>query len=162
MTSLPCFHACTSYKANMLHNDRHSLCLQCLGVQHATEAIGDEDICKAFQPRVCHNRLNRAMGINVPSPTEEPSAVLRAPPPLLQLSQCPSQEIPCAQAPTSTSRNSSLSPQARRVKRSRQTRDIMDFKAQMAQVLELLSRQQVPAAPVEVPDPHQLQFLGLP
>ncbi|RXM99183.1 hypothetical protein EOD39_11973 [Acipenser ruthenus] len=65
--------------------------------------------------------------------------------------QRPSQEIPCAQAPRPKPRCRSSSPQARRVKRSRQARDIMDLKAQMTQVLELLSRQQAPVALVEVP-----------
>ncbi|MGH0145931.1 UNVERIFIED_CONTAM: hypothetical protein FKN15_007113 [Acipenser sinensis] len=49
---------------------------------------------------------------------------------------------PHAQAP----RSRSPSPQAIRVKRSNKARDIMDLKAQMAQVLELLSKQS-PAAP---------------
>ncbi|MGH0119802.1 UNVERIFIED_CONTAM: hypothetical protein FKN15_000886 [Acipenser sinensis] len=44
----------------------------------------------------------------------------------------------------------------RRVKHSKQARDIIYLKEQMAQVLELLSRQQAPAAPVEAqaPLPH--------
>ncbi|MGH0151195.1 UNVERIFIED_CONTAM: hypothetical protein FKN15_031121 [Acipenser sinensis] len=46
-----------------------------------------------------------------------------------------------------------LSAQVRRVKCSEQVRDIIYLKEQMAQVLELLSRQQAPAAPVEAQAP---------
>ncbi|MGH0150740.1 UNVERIFIED_CONTAM: hypothetical protein FKN15_041208 [Acipenser sinensis] len=67
--------------------------------------------------------------------------------------QRPLQEIPCAQAPGLKPRSRSPSPQARMVKRSRQARDIMDLKAQMTQVLELLS---APVALVEVPAPIPL------
>ncbi|MGH0146194.1 UNVERIFIED_CONTAM: hypothetical protein FKN15_007932 [Acipenser sinensis] len=101
MMSMPWFHACTSCKANMPLSDKHPLCMQCLGVQHATEAMGREDFCNfctAFQPRVRRNRLRRAMGIDIQSPTAKPSAALGAPSPLLQLSQSPFQEIPCDQA----------------------------------------------------------------
>ncbi|MGH0165114.1 UNVERIFIED_CONTAM: hypothetical protein FKN15_057379 [Acipenser sinensis] len=55
MTSIPWFHACTSCKANVHLSDKHPLCVQCLGVQHATEAMDREDfynLCAAFQPRV--------------------------------------------------------------------------------------------------------------
>ncbi|MGH0151946.1 UNVERIFIED_CONTAM: hypothetical protein FKN15_033225 [Acipenser sinensis] len=131
-----------------------TLSVRCLGVQHATEAIGNEDfcnICMAFQSRVHRNRLNRAMEIDILSSMGEPSVALWAQTSLLQLSQSPSQEIPYAQAPALTPRSRSPSPQARRVKRSRQARDMMDFKAQMAQAFELLSRQQASAVLVEVP-----------
>ncbi|MGH0148018.1 UNVERIFIED_CONTAM: hypothetical protein FKN15_011666 [Acipenser sinensis] len=84
------------------------------------------------QPRVHRNRLNRTMGIDIPSPTGEPSAALGVPLLLLQLSQSPSQ-IPCTQAPAPTPSSHSPSLQEGRVKRLRQTRDIMDLKAQMAQ-----------------------------
>ncbi|MBN3283212.1 FCRL5 protein, partial [Polyodon spathula] len=43
------------------------------------------DLCAALQPKICHCRLNRAIS--------------SSPPPLLQLSQSPSQEIHCAKAP---------------------------------------------------------------
>ncbi|MGH0158931.1 UNVERIFIED_CONTAM: hypothetical protein FKN15_037744 [Acipenser sinensis] len=71
-------------------SDRHPLCMQRLGVQHAKEAMGREDfcdLCTAFQPRVHRNRLRRAMEIDAQSPTAEPSAALRAPSLLLQLSE---------------------------------------------------------------------------
>ncbi|MGH0138706.1 UNVERIFIED_CONTAM: hypothetical protein FKN15_067067 [Acipenser sinensis] len=153
MTSILWFHAAHPARRTC-HSMIGSLCVQCLGVQHATEAVGREDfcdLCAAFQPRVHRNRLNRAMGIDAQFPTVEPSAALRAPPPLLQILQSTSQEIPCAQAPVPTPRSCSPSPQMRRVKHSRQTRDIIYLKEQMAQVLDLLSRQQAHTAPVEVP-----------
>ncbi|MGH0128938.1 UNVERIFIED_CONTAM: hypothetical protein FKN15_064067 [Acipenser sinensis] len=69
---------------------------------HATLALGDEtfyDICVAFQPKVLRKRLDKAMGTECPSPVTESSEALRAPvPSLLQLSQSPSQGIPCPQA----------------------------------------------------------------
>ncbi|MGH0149114.1 UNVERIFIED_CONTAM: hypothetical protein FKN15_051105 [Acipenser sinensis] len=132
MMSVP-FHACTSCKANISPSDKHLLFLRCLGVQHTTEAMGREDfcdLCVAFQPRVRRNRLRRAMGLDTQSPTAEPSAALGAPSPLLQLSQSPSQEKPV------------LRLQVRRVKCSKQARD-----------LELLSRQQAPVALVKAQAP---------
>ncbi|MGH0165627.1 UNVERIFIED_CONTAM: hypothetical protein FKN15_074356 [Acipenser sinensis] len=82
------------------------------------------------------------------SPVAKPSVALGAPvPPLHQLSQRPLQSIPCAQAQLPTPRSHSPPLQVKRVKRSRQERDIMDLKAQMAQVQELLVWQQTPAAP---------------
>ncbi|MGH0178074.1 UNVERIFIED_CONTAM: hypothetical protein FKN15_003954 [Acipenser sinensis] len=79
MTSVP-FHACTSCKANIPPSDKHPLCVRCLGVQHAM------DLCTVFQPRVCRNRLRRAMGLDAQSPTAEPSAAFGATSPPLQLS----------------------------------------------------------------------------
>ncbi|MGH0121674.1 UNVERIFIED_CONTAM: hypothetical protein FKN15_064343 [Acipenser sinensis] len=107
------------------------------------------------------------MGTEYSSPLTEPSETLGAPvPPLLQLSQSPSQGIPCAQAQPPPSRSHSPSPHmAKRVKCSRQARDIMDQKAQMAQVLELLARQQTPAAPAmalpaPIPEPAPISPRG--
>ncbi|MGH0173129.1 UNVERIFIED_CONTAM: hypothetical protein FKN15_064630 [Acipenser sinensis] len=141
----------------MPQEDGRTLCVWCLGVQHATLALGDEtlcDICRSFQPQVIRNRLARAMGAEALLPVAEPSAALGAPvPTLLLLSQSLSQDIPCAQVWLSTPLSCSPSLQEKRVKRSRQTRDIMDLKTQMAQVLELLSRQQAPAAPAAAPAP---------
>ncbi|MGH0140395.1 UNVERIFIED_CONTAM: hypothetical protein FKN15_005156 [Acipenser sinensis] len=54
-------------------------------------------------------------------------------------------------------RSRSQSPQARRVKCSKQARDIIDLKAQMVQVLELLSKQAA-VAPAAVPAPIQPQL----
>ncbi|MGH0121377.1 UNVERIFIED_CONTAM: hypothetical protein FKN15_072411 [Acipenser sinensis] len=98
----------------MPQEDRHTLCARCLGVHHATSALGDEtfcDICAAFQHQVLRKRLDRAMGMECLSPVAEPQIV----------------------------------------KPSRQARDIMDLKAQMAQVMELLVRQQTAATPSAVP-----------
>ncbi|MGH0143409.1 UNVERIFIED_CONTAM: hypothetical protein FKN15_016740 [Acipenser sinensis] len=80
-----------------------------------------------------------------------PSAALGAPEPLCSdLSQDPLLGIPDAQA--SCSHSPSL--QARRVKHSKQARDIMDLKAQMAQVIELLAKQ-APATLASVQAPLQ-------
>ncbi|MGH0149329.1 UNVERIFIED_CONTAM: hypothetical protein FKN15_019544 [Acipenser sinensis] len=76
------------------------------------------------------------------SSTAGPSAALGAPDVQSQDSLL---DIPNAQA----ARSRSPSPHAKRVKRSKQARDIMDLKAQMAQVLELLIKQP-PAAPAPV------------
>ncbi|MGH0151504.1 UNVERIFIED_CONTAM: hypothetical protein FKN15_052691 [Acipenser sinensis] len=148
MSSKTRFHACTSCSANMPGEDRHTLCAQCLGVQHATLALKREgacSICTAFQPRVKESMLERATRAISMSSVAEPSAALGAPEPILhELSQDPLLDI--------ASHSRSPSPQARRVKRSKQARDIMDLKAQMAQVLDLLSRQ-APAAPATAPAP---------
>ncbi|MGH0116552.1 UNVERIFIED_CONTAM: hypothetical protein FKN15_014752 [Acipenser sinensis] len=148
------FHPCTAFKSNILQEDKHTLCVRCLGVQHATLALERDvacSICAAFQPRVKEARLERAMKTSSVSSVVGPSAALGAPELLLHdLSQDPLLDIPEAQA--SHSRSPSL--QARRVKRSRQPMDIMDLKAQMAQVLELLAKQ-APAAPAAVPAPLQ-------
>ncbi|MGH0174489.1 UNVERIFIED_CONTAM: hypothetical protein FKN15_068124 [Acipenser sinensis] len=57
------YHPCTACNANILQEDKHSLCVRCLGVQHATSALEKEvacNICEAFQPRVKEARLGRA------------------------------------------------------------------------------------------------------
>ncbi|MGH0135277.1 UNVERIFIED_CONTAM: hypothetical protein FKN15_061392 [Acipenser sinensis] len=108
---------------------------------HATLALKRDvacSICAAFQPRVKEARLERAMKASSVSPMAGPSVALGAPEPLLHdLSQEPLLDIIDAQA----SRSRFPSPQTRRVKRFRLARDIMDLKAQMAQVLELLAKQ---------------------
>ncbi|MGH0170156.1 UNVERIFIED_CONTAM: hypothetical protein FKN15_058471 [Acipenser sinensis] len=82
------------------------------------------NICEAFQPQVSSASFMAG-----------PLAALAAPEPLLHdLSQDPLLDISDAQA----ARSRSTSPQA---KRSKQARDIMDLKAQMVQVLELLAKQ---------------------
>ncbi|MGH0191967.1 UNVERIFIED_CONTAM: hypothetical protein FKN15_077225 [Acipenser sinensis] len=130
---------------------------RCLGVQHATLALEKDMACSiraAFQPRVKENRLERATKASSASSVAGPSAALGAPEPLLHdLSHDPVLDIPDAQA----SRSHSPSPQARRVKCSRQARDIMDLKAQMAQVLELLAKQAT-ASQAAVPAPLQPQL----
>ncbi|MGH0131687.1 UNVERIFIED_CONTAM: hypothetical protein FKN15_032762 [Acipenser sinensis] len=75
------------------------------------------------------------MGLDTESPMAEPSAALRAPPLLLQLSQSPSQEIPCAQAPVPRPPSRSPSPQARRVKWLKEARDIIYLKEPMRRSL---------------------------
>ncbi|MGH0172634.1 UNVERIFIED_CONTAM: hypothetical protein FKN15_063722 [Acipenser sinensis] len=57
------FHACTSCRAKIPQEDRHTLCAWFLGIQHATLALEREvacSICVDFQPRVKENRLERA------------------------------------------------------------------------------------------------------
>ncbi|MGH0161957.1 UNVERIFIED_CONTAM: hypothetical protein FKN15_076193 [Acipenser sinensis] len=126
------FHSCMACNTNIPQEDKHTLCARCLGIQHATLALEREvacSICAAFQPRVKENRLERARKASSVSSVAGPSAALGAPEPLLcDLSQDPLLDIPDVQAPQSHS----PSPQARRGKRSRQARDIMDHKAQMA------------------------------
>ncbi|MGH0123302.1 UNVERIFIED_CONTAM: hypothetical protein FKN15_056957 [Acipenser sinensis] len=148
---------CMACKAKVPHEDKHTLCAWCLGVQHATLALEREvacSICAAFQPWVRENRLERATRASSTSSVASPSAAVSAPEPLLhELSQDPLLDISDAQA----HRSRSPSPQARRVKHSKQVRDIMDLKAQMAQILELLSKQ-APATPAAVPAPIQPQL----
>ncbi|MGH0180480.1 UNVERIFIED_CONTAM: hypothetical protein FKN15_004337 [Acipenser sinensis] len=82
------------------------------------------NICEAFQPQVSSASFMAG-----------PLAALSAPKPLLHdLSQDPLLDISDVQA----ARSRSTSPQA---KRSKQARDIMDLKAHMVQVLELLAKQ---------------------
>ncbi|MGH0160144.1 UNVERIFIED_CONTAM: hypothetical protein FKN15_058588 [Acipenser sinensis] len=86
------------------------------------------------------------------SSTSGPSAALGAPD---DLSQDSLLDIPNAQATHSRSPSS----QARWVKRSKQERDIMDLKAQIGHVLELLAKQAPAAqAPVQAPLQPQLPY----
>ncbi|MGH0120527.1 UNVERIFIED_CONTAM: hypothetical protein FKN15_016373 [Acipenser sinensis] len=159
------FHTCSACNTNIPQEDKHSFCVRCLGVQHATSALEKEvacNTCEAFQPRVKEARLGRATRVSSTSSMIGPSAALGTPEPLLpDLSQDPLLDIPNAQAACSRS----PSPQARRVKRSKQARDIMYLKAQMA--LELLVKQ-VPAAQAQaqallqpqLPYPHSPKFRG--
>ncbi|MGH0139494.1 UNVERIFIED_CONTAM: hypothetical protein FKN15_071848 [Acipenser sinensis] len=139
------FHPFTACNTNIPQEDKHTLCAQCLGIQHATLALERDvacSICEAFQPRVKEARLERATRSSSASSMAGLSAALGAPEPLLHdLSQDPLLGFSDVQA----ARSLSSSLQARRVKRSKQARDIMDLKAQMAQVLELLAKQ-APAA----------------
>ncbi|MGH0138979.1 UNVERIFIED_CONTAM: hypothetical protein FKN15_025377 [Acipenser sinensis] len=120
---------------------RVTLCARCLGIQHATLALEKDvacSICVAFQPKVKENRLERATKASSASLVAGPPVALGAPKPLLHdLSQDPLLDIPDGKAP----RSHSQSPQSRRVKCSKQLRDIMDLKAQLAQVQELLAKQ---------------------
>ncbi|MGH0117271.1 UNVERIFIED_CONTAM: hypothetical protein FKN15_032238 [Acipenser sinensis] len=151
------FHPCTACNANIPQEDKHTLCARCLGVRHATLALERNmacSICEAFQPRVKEACLERATRASFTSSMTVSSKVLEDPQPHLHdLFQDPLLGIPDAQA----SHSRSLSPQARRVKRSKQARDIMDLKAQMAQVLELLAKQ-TPAAPASVQAPLHSQL----
>ncbi|MGH0166138.1 UNVERIFIED_CONTAM: hypothetical protein FKN15_001293 [Acipenser sinensis] len=135
------FHRCMACNANILQEDKHTLCALCLGVQYATLALERDvacSICEAFQPRVKEACLERATKASSASSMTGQSVALGAPEPLLHdLSQDPLLGIPDAQA----ARICSPSPQVRRVKCSKQARDIMDIKAQMDQVLELLAKQ---------------------
>ncbi|MGH0121767.1 UNVERIFIED_CONTAM: hypothetical protein FKN15_075515 [Acipenser sinensis] len=80
-------------------------------------------------------------------------AALGASEPLLHdLSQDPLLGIPDVQATHSRS----PSPQVRTVKRSKQARDIMDLKAQVAQVLKLLAKQTPVQAPLQPQLPYPL------
>ncbi|MGH0140777.1 UNVERIFIED_CONTAM: hypothetical protein FKN15_035279 [Acipenser sinensis] len=139
------FHPCMACNANI---PQHTLCAWCFGVQHATLALERDvacSICEAFQPRVKEARLERATRASSTS-MAGPSAALGAPEPLHHdMSQDPLLGISDVHA----SRSRSPSPQTRRVKRSKQVRDIMDLKAQMVQVLELLAKQ-ASAAPASV------------
>ncbi|MGH0148035.1 UNVERIFIED_CONTAM: hypothetical protein FKN15_011787 [Acipenser sinensis] len=125
---MPGFHACTACNASIPQEDNHTLCVQCLGVPHATMALERDvacSICEAFQPRVKEAHLERAR--------KESSASYAAGSPLgsaddVLLDSTP--DIPNAQ------RNRSPSPAAKRVKRLKQAWDIMDLKAQMAQGTE--------------------------
>ncbi|MGH0185487.1 UNVERIFIED_CONTAM: hypothetical protein FKN15_018122 [Acipenser sinensis] len=170
------FHRCTACNANILQEDKHTLCAWCLGVQYATLALERDvacsiceafqpwvkeacleratnqyatlalerdvacSICEAFQPRVKEACLERATKASSASSMTGQSVALGAPEPLLHdLSQDPLLGIPDAQA----ARICSPSPQVRRVKCSKQARDIMDIKAQMDQVLEFLAKPRV-------------------
>ncbi|MBN3274129.1 ATP5H synthase, partial [Polyodon spathula] len=139
------FHPCTACNANILQEDKHTFCAQCLSVQHTTLALERDvacSICGAFHPQVKEAWLDRATRASSASSMAGSSVALGAPESLLRdLSQDPLLGNP----DTQVSRSHSPSPQARRVKRSRQSTDIMDLKAQMAQVVEFLGKQ-APAA----------------
>ncbi|MGH0153925.1 UNVERIFIED_CONTAM: hypothetical protein FKN15_068763 [Acipenser sinensis] len=90
------------------------------------------------------DKLERATKVSSTSSVAGPSAALGAPEPLLHdLSQHPLLDIPDAQAP----RSCAPSPQARRVKRSRQARDIMDLKAQALATVPTPMQPQLPYPP---------------
>ncbi|MGH0120404.1 UNVERIFIED_CONTAM: hypothetical protein FKN15_039207 [Acipenser sinensis] len=109
MLSKTGFYACTSCRANIPQENRHTLCALCRGVQHATLALEREvacSICMAFQPQVKENRLERATRASSASSVTGPSAALGAPEPLLHelsqdplLSQAPRSPSPSPQAP---------------------------------------------------------------
>ncbi|MGH0120122.1 UNVERIFIED_CONTAM: hypothetical protein FKN15_063343 [Acipenser sinensis] len=107
--------------------------MRCLGVPHATMALERDvacSICKALQPRMKEARLERARKESSASYAAGSSAALGSPDTVPLDSPL---SLPNVQ------RNRSPSPAVKQVKRSKQARDIMDLKAQMAQVLELLS-----------------------
>ncbi|MGH0136305.1 UNVERIFIED_CONTAM: hypothetical protein FKN15_032346 [Acipenser sinensis] len=139
-------HPCTACNANIPQEDEHTHYVRCLGVLHATmtlERDGAYSVCEAFQPRLAG-----------------PSAALGAPD---DLSQDSLLDIPNVQAAHSRS----PSPQARQLC-SKQARNIMDLKAQMAQVLELLAKQAPAAqarsgsaaAPISIPPPPPRECRG--
>ncbi|MGH0131304.1 UNVERIFIED_CONTAM: hypothetical protein FKN15_037377 [Acipenser sinensis] len=114
-------HPCTACNANIPQEDKHTLCMRCLGVPHATMALQRDVACsvnETFQPRLKEARSERAMSASSVSSTAGPSVALGAPD---DLSQDSLQDIPIAQA----ARSRSPSLQARRVKRSKQAKDIM-------------------------------------
>ncbi|MGH0173357.1 UNVERIFIED_CONTAM: hypothetical protein FKN15_064662 [Acipenser sinensis] len=105
------FHPCTACNANIPQKDKHTLCAQCLGVQHATLVLERDvacSICVAFQPRVKEARLERATKASSASSVAGPSAALGAPEPFLHdRSQDPLLDIPDAQTSRSRSPNTS-------------------------------------------------------
>ncbi|MGH0114818.1 UNVERIFIED_CONTAM: hypothetical protein FKN15_055545 [Acipenser sinensis] len=79
MSSKSVFHPCTACNANVPQEDKHTLCVQRLGVQHATLALEREvafNICEAFQPWVKEARLGRATRASFASSMAGPSAAL--------------------------------------------------------------------------------------
>ncbi|MGH0126625.1 UNVERIFIED_CONTAM: hypothetical protein FKN15_016537 [Acipenser sinensis] len=53
--SMAKIHACTSCRAKLPKEGKNLFCIQCLAMQHASSALGDDTvcaICAAFQPRV--------------------------------------------------------------------------------------------------------------
>ncbi|MGH0153394.1 UNVERIFIED_CONTAM: hypothetical protein FKN15_032005 [Acipenser sinensis] len=97
-------------------------------------------VCEAYQPRVKEACLERARKESSASYGAGSSAAFGSPDDA-SLDSLP--DIPSVQ------RNRSPSPATKWVKRSKQARDIMDLKAQMAQVLELLSKQATASAPAQ-------------
>ncbi|MGH0121019.1 UNVERIFIED_CONTAM: hypothetical protein FKN15_068715 [Acipenser sinensis] len=138
-------NAAKTKQKRQAREDKHTLCVRCLGIPHATMALERDlacSVCEAFQPRLKEAHLERARRESSVSSMAGPSAALGAPDVLSQDSLL---DIPNVQ----DARSRSLSPQVKWVKRSKQARDIMDLKAQMAQVLELLTKQ----APGHCPGP---------
>ncbi|MGH0160104.1 UNVERIFIED_CONTAM: hypothetical protein FKN15_039127 [Acipenser sinensis] len=116
------FHPCTACNANIPQEDKHTLCAQCLGIQHATLALERDvacSICEAFQLLVKEALWRGPQGWALRPLWPDHQRILEDS--LLG--------IPDGQAVHSHSPFL----QARRVKLSKQTRDIMDLKAHMAQ-----------------------------
>ncbi|MGH0156666.1 UNVERIFIED_CONTAM: hypothetical protein FKN15_031853 [Acipenser sinensis] len=70
------FHPCTACNTNIPQEDKHSLCVRCLGVQHATMALEKEvacNICEA-QPRVKEAQLGRGTRASSASSMAGPSS----------------------------------------------------------------------------------------
>ncbi|MGH0132800.1 UNVERIFIED_CONTAM: hypothetical protein FKN15_050639 [Acipenser sinensis] len=83
-------HPCKSCGGMLPPQDKHILCVRCLGMQHAS-------ICVASQPLTLRRRLAEFTGAASLASSAEPSAVLR---PLLHLPSSQSKVIPCAQVST--------------------------------------------------------------
>ncbi|MGH0150251.1 UNVERIFIED_CONTAM: hypothetical protein FKN15_020971 [Acipenser sinensis] len=82
-SSMAKFHAYKSCQAKLPSEDKLSFCVRCLGMQHASSALGDEmfcSICAAFQPWVLHRRLDKFTGATCPANTAESYAALGASP----------------------------------------------------------------------------------
>ncbi|MGH0128519.1 UNVERIFIED_CONTAM: hypothetical protein FKN15_035370 [Acipenser sinensis] len=139
--------------ANLPPQDKHILCVQCLGRQHASSALEDRTFCP-----ICANSMERTLQRRLAeftgktSTVEEASVASGAPSfPLLHLPLSPLHSI---QSPAPRAHSHSGCP-ARSSKKSRdswQAKDISDLKNQMAQVLEYLVRQQA-IAPAPAPAP---------
>ncbi|MGH0176359.1 UNVERIFIED_CONTAM: hypothetical protein FKN15_072637 [Acipenser sinensis] len=136
---MPGFHAYTACNASIPQEDNHTLCVRRLGVSDAIMALERDvacSICEAFQPRMKEDRLERARKESSATYAAGSSAALGS-----------SEAVPL---------DSPLSiPNAQHIRSpspsAKQARDIMDLKAQMAQVLELLSKQATAAASVQAP-----------
>ncbi|MGH0142191.1 UNVERIFIED_CONTAM: hypothetical protein FKN15_060292 [Acipenser sinensis] len=166
MANIQKCHACISCGRKLPPEHRHPLCVWCLGMQHASSALGDasfSEIYAAFQPRVLRSTLARFTGAASAAGSIEPSAALGARvSPILQVSQSPSQNIPCTEAPVAQAHSCSSSQKrsARQARQSKQAQDISDLKDQMAQVLEFVARHQA-QPPLPAPAPPLIPTLEL-
>ncbi|MGH0114448.1 UNVERIFIED_CONTAM: hypothetical protein FKN15_017748 [Acipenser sinensis] len=77
------FYPSTSCRRMLPPQDKHLLCVKCLGMQHSSSALDDEifcSICAVSQPRTLHRRLAEFTGAASSASSAEPSAALGAPP----------------------------------------------------------------------------------
>ncbi|MGH0162608.1 UNVERIFIED_CONTAM: hypothetical protein FKN15_061039 [Acipenser sinensis] len=79
--TMPTFHPCMSCRGMLPLQDKHLLCVWCLGMQHTSYALGEETfctICAASQPWTLRRRLTEFTGAASSASSIEPSAALGA------------------------------------------------------------------------------------
>ncbi|MGH0138995.1 UNVERIFIED_CONTAM: hypothetical protein FKN15_068315 [Acipenser sinensis] len=59
------FHPCTSCRRNLPLQDKHTLCVKCLGIDYASAALADKTLCSIFagsKEKLLQNRMAQFTG----------------------------------------------------------------------------------------------------